>query len=68
MSKRGDASHVVVRTGTEVRSVTTVGECLHCGEILAVLLPIRLKVFSATVKAFTNEHRGCRAPVPGGEQ
>lgn len=66
MSKR-NAEHVVVRGGTGPDGITPVGECLHCGTILRLVLPLSIPVLLAAINAFTNEHRSCPTPVQDGQ-
>lgn len=38
-------------------------ECLHCGALLGLALPVAADEFAAAGEAFSQKHRDCRPPV-----
>lgn len=52
--------HVVCHDATRGLDAYAV-ECLRCGEKQRFVVPIRVDVYVAAVKAFERSHRGCKA-------
>lgn len=54
------ADHVVAHDGTHKPFGF---ECLHCGALLGLRLPVSVDVFAAAGEEFVRSHRGCAKPA-----
>jgi len=57
-------SWIVIHDGSRPGKTAGQQECLRCGESYRMALPVSLNVFIAAGKAFTADHRGCKATPP----
>jgi hypothetical protein len=67
MPKRG-SDHVIWDNSVEgtqgMRYEAMRLRCLHCGDVYDLAVPVSLRVVGAVMKAYGQDHRGCRKPKP----